>query len=104
MAFIYYGGTDRVLDKPLIIAEGFDANNRRSHQAMFNTEFLRAFMTIDGVNQELHKHLDENGFDLNYLNFSDGGADIKRNARMLENLVQWVNANKSRNEQLIVMA
>jgi hypothetical protein len=102
-AFIYYGSTDRVLDKPLIIAEGFDANNRRSHKAMFIREFLGSDIAIDNIRKKFYEHLDENGFDLIYLNFADGGADIKRNARLLENLVQWVNANKSGNEQLIVM-
>jgi len=105
-AWVYYGGTDRILDKPLIIVEGFDPNNIRSHEAMFSEDFLDKTMIIDGIEKRLSEFLDSIGYDLIFLNLTDGGGDIKRNGRLLENLVQWVNQQKALNgstEKNIVM-
>lgn len=105
-AQIYFGGTDAVLDKPLIIIEGFDPTNTRDASVIFKDGLLGTLITVDGLKQEFFKHLDDNNFDIVYLNFTDATTDIRRNARLLEYLIQWVNQKKNLNgstEKNVVM-
>ncbi|MCX8491262.1 MAG: hypothetical protein ORN54_09370, partial [Cyclobacteriaceae bacterium] len=41
--------------------------------------------------QTLAQALESNSFDLVFLNYGNGSDDIKRNAYLLENVIQWVN-------------
>ncbi len=88
-----FAGCDNVFDRPVIIVEGFDANNEVSILD------LRAKYTFGGIEQAFRN----SGHDVIYLNFTRGGDDIRTNARVLSNLILDVNAQKIGNEDLIII-
>ncbi|MCZ8072459.1 MAG: esterase/lipase family protein [bacterium] len=91
-ATIATAGNDGILDKPLILAEGFDPENSfnflsyRDNKDALSVAVDRAF-----AGQTLAQALETAGYDLIFVNFGQGGDDIKRNAYLLENIIQWVN-------------
>lgn len=95
--WIYYGGNDRILDKPLILAEGFDPFNDIGREILFLEDFLGRTVNIDYQGQMLRQALDEHNYDLVFVDYGWGGDAIQRNAFMLENVIQWVNQQKAMN-------
>lgn len=85
-------GTDGILDKPLILAEGFDPENTFGYASyLTSTSSLGVAVNRDFQGQTLAQVLESSGYDLVFLNYGWGGDDIKRNAYLLENVIQWVN-------------
>lgn len=88
-----YAGCDDIFDRPVIIVEGFDATNdvpiRDIRQKYLNGGIERSFRNA--------------GRDVVYLNFSNGGNDIRTNARVLYNLILDINRQKIGNQDLIVI-
>jgi hypothetical protein len=93
---------DCTLDRPLIVAEGFVINaiitGDESHEVGY-----RHFITGDqtgGINTYIEPNLTlrealfNRGYDIVFLNYDDASAPIQRNAHLLENVIEWVNANK----------
>lgn len=80
---VLYNGCDRIFDKPVIIVEGFDPLNE------FNANNLRAKYITPVENR-----FRANGYDMIYLNFSNGGATIQTNAAVLEQLLIDVKSKK----------
>ena len=104
--------TSRQLRKPLIIAEGFDVY--KIMPKTFNTDlnnFLNSnksagnFGTIDlnysGGN--LRGNIDFTQYDIVYLDYNEGTDDIRRNAKLLEEVIDWVNAHKIGEQPNVVM-
>jgi hypothetical protein len=96
---VYIGtaGTDNKLDKPLILVEGFDPENRYSYQTYFQPDGLGIRISLDFSGQTLAQALESSGYDIVFLDFKNGSDDIKRNAYLLENVIQWVNQQKALN-------
>lgn len=91
---VLYNGCDRLFDKPVIIVEGFDPLNQRNiyPDEAINRPFSQ---TIRGpYRQNIERTFRNNGYDVIYLNFNNGGADIRQNAQVLEQLVIDVKARK----------
>ena len=86
-------GCDGALDKPVIFVEGWDALNVRGV-----SEFQ-----MNNVPSELRALFRNAGFDMIYLNFDDGGADIRTNSVVLQNLIQDVNNQKIGNEKMVII-
>ncbi|MBC6369162.1 T9SS type A sorting domain-containing protein [Algoriphagus sp. AK58] len=87
-----FNGCDFIFDKPVIIVEGFDAGN------LVGIEELRS-RYLSQVDVKFRN----NGYDVIYLNFSNGGADIRTNAQVLERLILDVKQRKSGNNKIIVI-
>lgn len=120
---IYYDN-DNVLNKPLIIIDGFDPEDNRKIEATDlghdkNQPSIRELMSYDhdkdkGVvtpKTDLVKELNDLGYDViivnhpvNKVNGIDGGSDyIQRNAFTLISLLRHINATKQGNEQNVVI-
>ncbi len=105
---IYPDFVDGVLDKPIILVDGFDPNDARSISMIY--ELLNY-----GTGQNLADDLRAQGFDIVLLNFPNytrtgtetfvsGGSDyIQRNAMVLTELLNQVNAAKVGDEQNVVI-
>jgi hypothetical protein len=85
------------LRKPLIVVEGYDVS-RRASKLQDNYSF-RDF--IAGINAPFDAGYDFNnqldniaGYDLVFIDFNDGADDIVRNAAVVQEVINRVNANK----------
>ncbi len=81
--------------KPLIIVEGFDPTNIFNFDDLLSGGFSGIQVNIGG--ELLSNKLDDEGYDIVFLNFRDGATFIQRNAFLLQQVIQWVNAEKAAN-------
>jgi hypothetical protein len=84
-------GCDQILDKAIIIGEGFDMGNDQNLDAMeanFRTPF----------NQYLAE-----GYDLVFIDYADARAPIENNAQVMKEVIQQINTIKQGNFQNIVI-
>ncbi|UPQ80020.1 T9SS type A sorting domain-containing protein [Flavobacterium azooxidireducens] len=105
---IYLDNVDQVLDKPIFLIDGFDPGDTR------NTELIYSLLNYGGTDQNLADIVRNEGFDIVVLNFPqyspadgiviDGGADfIQRNAMILVELINQINAQKVGTEKNVVI-
>ncbi len=102
---IYLDNVDGVLDKPIIVLDGFDPGDSRGIPGLY------ASLSFDG--QNMADILRNEGFDIVILNAPlyttsgkdiDGGGDyIQRNAMVLIALIQQLNTDKVGNNELVVL-
>ncbi|WP_452227542.1 T9SS type A sorting domain-containing protein [Lacinutrix cladophorae] len=106
-----YLSDDNVLDKPIFLVDGFDPGDGRDITG------LRELLDFDdnGTTSNLEALVKEEGFDVVYLNFPiytraadnaiiDGGSDfIERNAMLLVELINLINAQKVGTAQNVVI-
>jgi hypothetical protein len=105
---IFLDNVDGVLDKPIFLIDGFDPSDTRDIPAMYD------LLTFNGTN--LGDTLRDEGFDFVLLNFPvytrasdnvevDGGSDyIQRNAMVLMELINQINAQKVGSQPLVMVA
>lgn len=100
--------TDKKLRKPFIVAEGFDPWKIMSTKNMtildfMSDDFYNRKMGAFGVplyansSATLLNYLYDQGYDIVYLDYKNGTDDIRRNAVLLEEVIQWVNDQKKSN-------
>jgi pimeloyl-ACP methyl ester carboxylesterase len=106
---IFYDNGNGVLDKPIILLDGFDPNDGRPIPAIYG------LLNYGTTGQNLADDLRNQGFDVVILNFPNytqtetgnvlsGGADyIQRNAMVLIELLNQINAQKVGNEKNVVI-
>lgn len=102
---IYLDNVDGILDKPIIVLDGFDPGDSRDIPGLY------ASLSFGG--QNLADILRDEGFDIVILNAPlyntggkdiDGGGDyIQRNAMVLIALIQKLNNDKIGDEKLVVL-
>jgi len=102
---IFLDNGDGVLDKPIIVLDGFDPGDGRDITGLYNS------LGFDG--QNLADILRDEGFDIVILNAPqyttdgkdiDGGSDyIQRNAMVLAAMIQFINAEKVGEQELVVL-
>jgi len=102
---IYLDNVDGVLDKPIIVLDGFDPGDSRDIPGLY------ASLSFDG--QNMADILRDEGFDIVILNAPlyntggkdiDGGGDyIQRNAMVLIAMIQQLNADKVGDNELVVL-
>lgn len=105
---IFYGGADQVLDKPIILVDGFDPTDSRDIPLIYS-------LLDYGANGNLADDLRTEGFDIVILNLPNytrpgtttliqGGGDyIQRNAMVLVELLNQINAMKVGTEKNVVI-
>jgi len=90
--------------RPLIVVEGYDVSKFSAFGVdnwdyeKFAGRFVNGAIngpTITG--NSLNEDLDRSGYDLVFIDFNEGTGDIVRNAYLVENVIQWVNAHKINN-------
>ena len=80
--YAIFMGCDGILDKPIIIAEGFDPGNDVGIDLLVS--YYRANLEI----------FTRNGYDLVFVNYSDGRDFIENNAEVLKRVIQDINNKK----------
>ncbi|MBN8621604.1 MAG: T9SS type A sorting domain-containing protein [Flavobacteriales bacterium] len=103
-----YMGNDGVLDKPIVLVDGFDPGDTRNTAGIYQ-------MLNYGTSQNLGDLIRAQGYDIIVLNFPtytrsdgttiiDGGVDyIQRNAMILVELLTQINSAKTGNEKNVVI-
>lgn len=86
-------GCDNVFDKPVIIVEGFDPTGNLTIGAL-----RERFMEENFLNT-----LKAAGYDIVYVDFVKNTDFIENNAKVLENVINWVNQNKAGNHRSSVI-
>ena len=102
---LFLDNIDGVLDKPIIIIDGFDPGDERDISMLYNG------LNFNGEN--LADILRDEGYDFIALNAPlyttdgkdiDGGADyIQRNAMVLVELIDFINNEKVGSEELVII-
>lgn len=104
---LFLDTTNGVLDKPVILVDGFDPGDTRNIAEMYTS--------LDYDNTNIADQLRSEGFDLILLNFPtyiraidnaevNGGGDyIQRNAMVLTELINQINSQKVGNEELVIV-
>ena len=106
---IYYDHEAGLLDKPIIILDGFDPGDGRDVPSIYS------LLNYGAPVQNLGESVRNEGYDVVVLNFPiytrpdgitnvDGGVDyIQRNARVLIELINYINANKVGDQELVII-
>ncbi|MBT8324985.1 MAG: T9SS type A sorting domain-containing protein [Winogradskyella sp.] len=109
--YAIFNSADEVFDKPIIMVDGFDPGDTRTIEGLYD---LLNYEGSTGI-LNLADLVLADGYDLVVLNFPvytriedglsvDGGADfMERNAMLLVDLLNIVNATKTGNEQNIII-
>lgn len=107
---IFLDTVDGILDKPIIVVDGFDPGDTRDIQGIYN--LLNFQDPVNGA-QNLADLVRAEGFDVVILNapqyvsngvFIDGGGDfMERNAMVLVELIETINAQKVGSEELVII-
>ncbi len=102
---VFLDNVDGVLDKPIIIIDGYDPGDSRDITALYNA--------LDYGTGNLADVIRDEGFDVVILNAPvyttngvtiDGGADyIQRNAMVLIELINQMNTQKVGSEELVII-
>jgi len=97
------------ITKPLIVVEGFDPNNSFTYydlvENMFYTGPGGLNIDIDSSSnvKTLNQAIEDEGYDLVFIDYANGVDYIQRNALMVEKVIEWVNGLKAGNEKNVVL-
>lgn len=106
---IYYDNEAGLLDKIILVCDGFDPADGRDVNSIYN------LLNYGNPVQNLGNNVRDLGYDVVVLNFPqytrpdgvtniDGGVDyIQRNARVMMELINYLNANKVGNQELVII-
>ncbi len=100
------GYNDLLIRKPILIVEGFDPlNDRNFYITQHNIDIGKTDRHLYNVanDEGIADYMRAQGFDVLILNFEDGGADIITNAMTTVEAINYINANKIYNNELMVM-
>ena len=87
---------DGIIDKPIILLDGFDPGNTRDINAIY--------AVLDyGTGQNLADNLRGLGYDIIILDFPNGGDFVQRNAMVLIELINQINAIKVGDEENVII-
>ncbi len=112
MVNVRYGRGHTHITKPFIVVEGYNTATIAPHLTGKNNQnnTIKDFLQdsdIDFINTgNFNDNLEQAGYDLIYIDFNYGTDDIRRNAKLFEEVVAWVNEQKRNagsNEQNVVM-
>jgi hypothetical protein len=103
---ILYGCGHTSIVKPLIIAEGFNPSvlTPNDPRGLDIQDFRIAMRDINLDNTTTGNRIDidiqNDGYDIIYIDFNEGGGDIKKNAWLMREVIQWVNSEKVKNNSI----
>lgn len=96
---VYYG-CDNILNKPVIIIEGFDPLNSKRLDGDKSKNDLYA---INDTKQHILNTLRSIGYDIIILDFNNNPNDLRINGMLAARLIEIINERKVGNNELIVM-
>ncbi|WP_445734251.1 hypothetical protein [Mariniflexile sp.] len=87
------------LTKPLIVVEGFDPDNSFNYNRLINTANVGGINRVINLGSELtlNQAIEDEGYDLVFIDFLNSTDYIQRNAYMVEKVIAWVNTEKNKN-------
>ena len=86
-------------NKPLIVAEGFDPWRLLGDEYKTPDDDYSGYSNIERFSDANHF----SNYDLFYIDWYENGADIRANAKLLEEVIKWVNENKTSGEKNVVL-
>ncbi len=91
---------DRRFRRPLIVLKGFDPTDASTFRNLSLLGKHYDYETfIRSISQDVflpfNDNLDDNNYDLIFVNYNNGIDDIRRNARLLQEVIRYVNARKA---------
>ena len=100
---IDYAAGRKQIEKPLIVVEGFDPGSVTHPEieggsltlSDFNDQIMYPYLAGRLYNKLYNNSTQE--YDIIYVDWGNGTADIRENAETLENVINWVNAHKLAN-------
>ncbi|WP_299551896.1 hypothetical protein [Seonamhaeicola sp.] len=98
---IDYSGTNCVIDKPLIVVEGFDSGLMGVENPLGESRYATFRTEADFFTGNLPTQL--NTYDIIYVNWDDGNDYLQRNAALLKDIIEWVNTEKTGNTPNVVL-
>ncbi|HNP67101.1 MAG TPA: T9SS type A sorting domain-containing protein [Aequorivita sp.] len=98
---IDYANNDCVIRKPLIVAEGFDSGLLGVENPRGENDFSTFIQEASDNTGDLADQL--NTFDIIYVNWTNGKDHLLRNAYLLEEIIAWVNAQKTGSQPNVVL-
>lgn len=84
------------ITKPLIVVEGFDPNNSFDYFDLID-EDSPGGLQINITGTTLNQAIEDEDYDLIFVDYKKGTDYIQRNAYMVEEVIKWVNIEKNRN-------
>lgn len=100
-------GNDCEITNPLIVAEGFDVGTLLNPENEGGETDYQDFVDLieDSNSNDLESLLlgTNKEYDIIYINWDNGVDFMQRNAYILEEVIAWVNANKTGNEKNVVL-
>ncbi|MHB0756545.1 esterase/lipase family protein [Polaribacter sp. M15] len=89
------------LTKPLIVVEGFDPNDDFNYFSLINGTRNGGLQVDIDPNptsfQSLNDAIEDQNYDLVFVDYQNGTDFIQRNALMVEDVIEWVNGLKANN-------
>jgi hypothetical protein len=99
---ISLGSNHNSLTNPLIVVEGFDPGYYLTPESL--TGFTTYGDWISSIpSQTTLYSLLTSQYDIVWIDFTDGSADIRNNAVVVEDVIRWVNANKTSSNPNVVL-
>ncbi len=96
---IEYGCGNTELRKPFIYVEGFNPDEFGNEH--YKTDFFQEFYRYQHIDWPsgfpMLDELDENGYDVVYIDFDRGAGDLKENAQTVREVIKELNAQKAAN-------
>ena len=104
----YYKGmvsyrADSSFENPLIVAECFDPWPVDVWKKTINTHSYSGFSNAESFSKKLDSLQLFPGYDMFYVDWFNPEADIRSNAKVLEEVIKWVNSNKTSSNSNIII-
>ena len=100
---IQYASADKKIRKPLIVVEGFDKENYKHPEHGFGDIDIEDFLKNNKKSDDLEQLLiDFPKYDIIYINWKDGTADMHLNALLVKTVIKSINEIKVANAQNII--
>ena len=97
---IKYAAGRSQIRKPLIVAEGFDPGIIMTPEYIYGVNNLDDFFNnVNNSSTNLRELLNGSSreYDIIYVDWYNGVADMRKNSKLLKSVIQWVNSQKASN-------
>ena len=103
--YVRYANGGNTITKPLIVAEGFDTGVILTPEQEAGDNNIEDFIksTLFSKSSSIALEGEINQYDIIYVDWNNGVDFIQRNAFVLEEVIKWVNQNKSGTQQNVVL-
>lgn len=94
------------LSRPFIVVEGFDTGSITKPEVEGGDRSLDDFYDDISSTVSFRNLLEPDGtqqYDVVYVDWHNGTADLRQNSDVLEDIINWVNENKEGNEDIVML-